>query len=58
MIDWSQLDLQIAEEGFLELINNILTVGQVPALFADEDKDSIVNQVRKFAEEEGLSASK
>ncbi|XP_064550918.1 dynein axonemal heavy chain 10 [Drosophila montana] len=49
---------QIAEEGFLELINNILTVGQVPALFADEDKDGIVNHVRKFAEEEGLSASK
>ncbi|SPP80284.1 dynein heavy chain 10, axonemal [Drosophila guanche] len=49
---------QVAEEGFLELINNILTVGQVPALFADEDKDTIVNQVRKFAEEEGLSASK
>ncbi|KAH8417458.1 hypothetical protein KR222_000260 [Zaprionus bogoriensis] len=49
---------QVAEEGFLELINNILTVGQVPALFADEDKDGIVNQVRKFAEEEGLSASK
>ncbi|KAH8358423.1 hypothetical protein KR093_000053 [Drosophila rubida] len=49
---------QIAEEGFLELINNILTVGQVPALFTDEDKDGIVNQVRKFAEEEGLSASK
>ncbi|KAH8295402.1 hypothetical protein KR018_010894 [Drosophila ironensis] len=49
---------QVAEEGFLELINNILTVGQVPALFADEDKDSIVNQVRKFAEEDGYSASK
>ncbi|EDV92648.1 GH18884 [Drosophila grimshawi] len=49
---------QIAEESFLELINNILTVGQVPALFSDEDKDGIVNQVRKFAEEEGLSASK
>ncbi|KAH8257767.1 hypothetical protein KR038_000855 [Drosophila bunnanda] len=49
---------QVAEEGFLELINNILTVGQVPALFADEDKDGIVNQVRKFAEEDGFSASK
>lgn len=54
----SSPDLQIAEEGFLELINNILTVGQVPALFADEDKDGIVNHVRKYAEEEGLSASK
>ncbi|KAH8382819.1 hypothetical protein KR009_005420 [Drosophila setifemur] len=49
---------QVAEEGFLELINNILTVGQVPALFSDEDKDGIVNQVRKFAEEDGYSASK
>jgi len=49
---------QVAEEGFLELINNILTVGQVPALFPDEDKDGIVNQVRKFAEEDGVSASK
>lgn len=46
------------EEGFLELINNILTVGLVPALFADEDKDGIVNSCRTAAEEAGISASK
>uniref|UniRef100_A0A1A9ZFQ2 AAA+ ATPase domain-containing protein n=1 Tax=Glossina pallidipes TaxID=7398 RepID=A0A1A9ZFQ2_GLOPL len=49
---------QIVEEGFLELINNILTVGLVPALFTDEDKDGIVNACRAQAEEAGFSASK
>ncbi|XP_058981464.1 dynein axonemal heavy chain 10-like [Musca domestica] len=49
---------QVVEEGFLELINNILTVGLVPALFSDEEKESIVNSCRSAAEEEGYSASK
>ena len=49
---------QIVEEGFLELINNILTVGLVPALFTDEEKDGIINACRSVAEEEGYSASK
>lgn len=49
---------QIVEEGFLELINNILTVGLVPALFTDEEKDGVVNTCRSAAEEEGYSASK
>ncbi|XP_011184312.3 dynein axonemal heavy chain 10 [Zeugodacus cucurbitae] len=49
---------QIVEEGFLELINNILTVGQVPALFADDEKDAIVTSCRTAAEEAGYSASK
>lgn len=39
-------DSHVAEEGFLELVNNILTSGMVPALFADDEKDTIVNQVR------------
>lgn len=32
---------QIAEEGFLELINNMLTIGVVPTLFEDEDKEQV-----------------
>lgn len=48
----------MVEEGFLELINNILTVGLVPALFSDEEKESIVNSCRSAAEDEGYSASK
>ena len=31
--------------GFLELINNMLTSGMVPALFADDEKDQIIGQV-------------
>lgn len=35
---------QIAEEGFLEFINNILMIGIVPSLFTDEDKDQIIGK--------------
>lgn len=31
--------------GFLELINNMLTSGMVPALFPDEEKEAIIGQV-------------
>lgn len=33
-------------KGFLELINNMLTTGMVPALFSDEEKEGIIGQVR------------
>lgn len=39
-------DQHVAEEGFLELINNMLTSGMVPALFADEEKEGILGQVK------------
>jgi len=31
--------------GFLELINNMLTSGMVPALYNDEEKEQIIGQV-------------
>jgi dynein heavy chain len=34
-------DAHVVEEGFLELINNILTIGMVPALFPEEEKDGL-----------------
>ncbi|CRL07346.1 CLUMA_CG020322, isoform A [Clunio marinus] len=49
---------QIAEEGFLEFINNILTIGTVPALFTDEEKDTIIGNCRDAAKEAGYSVSK
>ncbi|XP_058060896.1 dynein axonemal heavy chain 10 [Anopheles bellator] len=49
---------QIAEEGFLEFINNILTTGSVPALFTDDEKDQIIGQCRAGAVEAGYAASK
>lgn len=50
--------LQIAEEGFLEFINNILTIGSVPALFTDDEKDTIIGNCRNAAKEAGYSVSK
>ncbi|XP_005112302.2 dynein heavy chain 10, axonemal [Aplysia californica] len=35
-------DQHVAEEGFLELINNMLTTGMVPALYADDEKEGII----------------
>lgn len=35
-------DSHVAEEGFLELVNNILTIGMVPGLFPEEEKDGLV----------------
>ncbi|KAK3083644.1 hypothetical protein FSP39_000711 [Pinctada imbricata] len=42
-------DQHVAEEGFLELINNMLTSGMVPALFADDEKESIIGSIRQEA---------
>ncbi|CAH8588474.1 Dynein heavy chain 10, axonemal [Schistosoma haematobium] len=42
-------DQHVVEEGFLELINNILTTGSVPALFGDDERESITGQLRDEA---------
>ncbi|TRY94050.1 hypothetical protein DNTS_011956 [Danionella cerebrum] len=51
-------DAHVAEEGFLELINNMLTSGMVPALFADDEKESVLNQIRDEAMKAGCGPSK
>ena len=44
-------DAHVVEEGFLELINNVLTIGMVPALFPEEEKgplrDQVADEVKK-----------
>jgi len=47
-------DGHVAEEGFLELINNMLTSGMVPALFQEEDKAPLINAVRAEAAKAGI----
>eukprot|EP01028_Stygiella_incarcerata_P003072 TRINITY_DN1583_c0_g3_i1.p1 TRINITY_DN1583_c0_g3~~TRINITY_DN1583_c0_g3_i1.p1 ORF type:complete len:4602 (-),score=1271.77 TRINITY_DN1583_c0_g3_i1:125-13930(-) len=39
-------DAHVVNEGFLEFINNILTSGMVPALYAEDEKDSLIHSVR------------
>ncbi|XP_052412947.1 dynein axonemal heavy chain 10 [Carassius gibelio] len=51
-------DAHVAEEGFLELINNMLTSGMVPALFPDDEKESVLNQLREEAMKNGSGPSK
>ncbi|XP_069922194.1 dynein axonemal heavy chain 10 isoform X1 [Oryctolagus cuniculus] len=51
-------DAHVAEEGFLELINNMLTSGMVPALFQEEEKESILGQIGQEAARLGLGPAK
>jgi len=52
------MDQHVVEEGFLELINNMLTSGMVPALYADDEKESILGSVREEAVAAGLLPSR
>nr|XP_039267660.1 dynein heavy chain 10, axonemal-like [Styela clava] len=51
-------DSHVAEEGFLELINNMLTSGMVPALYADDEKEGIIGQMRDEAGKNGYGPAK
>ncbi|CAF1153283.1 unnamed protein product [Adineta ricciae] len=51
-------DQHVAEEGFLELINNMLTTGMVPALYADEEREGIISNIRDEAMKNGASPAK
>uniref|UniRef100_U3K3Y5 Dynein-1, subspecies f n=1 Tax=Ficedula albicollis TaxID=59894 RepID=U3K3Y5_FICAL len=51
-------DGHVAEESFLELINNMLTSGMVPALFADDEKDAILSQIAEEAARAGVGPAK
>lgn len=51
-------EAQIAKEGFLEYVNNVLAIGMVPALFNDEEKDAITGNCRAAAKEAGFGITK
>ncbi len=47
-------DIHVMEEGFLELINNMLTIGMVPALFDEDGKKQMCDKVRDKAKKKGM----
>ena len=49
-------DAHIKEEGFLELINNMLTMGMVPALYTKEEKDAMTSPLADEMKREGMIA--
>lgn len=51
-------DAHVVEEGFLELINNILTIGMVPALFPEEEKDGLTYPLDDEMRKQGLPETK
>lgn len=51
-------DSQIVNEGFVEDINSILNAGDVPNLFAPDEKDQIVGDVREYVASIGKPLSK
>eukprot|EP00741_Cyanophora_paradoxa_P015322 tig00000194_g14791.t1 len=51
-------DAHVAQEGFLELINNMLTSGMVPALYSEDEKDPLINSVREEVVRKGVYDSK
>ena len=51
-------DSHVAHEGFLELINNMLTSGMVPALYAEDEKDALVGAVRDEVAKLGILDTK
>lgn len=51
-------DTQIVRESFLEDINNILNTGEVPNLWAVEDMEEIITDIRPLAKEAGLYDSR
>ena len=51
-------DTHVADEGFLELVNNMLTSGMVPALYADDEKEVVINGVRDEVRLAGFGETK
>jgi dynein heavy chain len=51
-------DTQIVTEGFVEDINNILNSGEVPALFAQDEKERMMSDIRPYCEKMGLQTTK
>ena len=40
-------DAHVANESFLELINNMLTSGMIPALYDDGEKEGLISGIRE-----------
>jgi dynein heavy chain len=52
------VDTQIVDESMLEDINSILNTGEVPGMFADDEKAKIISDMRPVCEALGIPATK
>ncbi|KAI9223372.1 dynein heavy chain and region D6 of dynein motor-domain-containing protein [Blastocladiella britannica] len=51
-------DAHVVQEGFLELVNNMLTVGIIPTLYAEDEKEAVLGTVRDEVTKAGMVASR
>ena len=51
-------DGHVAEEGFLESVNNMLTSGVVPGMYAEDEKEGCINGVREEVQKQNLPDSR
>merc|ERR1719247_1054288 len=51
---WLLTDAQIVDDAFLVYVNDFLSSGNLPELFAPEDKSDAINAVRSEVKGEGL----
>ena len=51
-------DSQIRNESFLEDVNSLLHSGNVPGMYASEDKDRIIGSIREWLLTEGAPTTK
>jgi dynein heavy chain len=52
------LKTQIVNESFLEDINNMLNSGEVPGMFAQDEKDRVASDIRDWVIKQGGNPSK
>ena len=52
------VDTQIVDESMLEDVNNVLNSGEVPGMYADDEKAKIVSDMRPVCEALGIPATK
>ena len=51
-------DSHVADEGFLEVLNNMLATGSVPSLYENDEKEGIINGIRDEVEKRGMNDSR
>lgn len=51
-------DTQISKESFLEDVNNVLNSGEVPGMYAPEDKDAVIGSIREWLLTQGAPTTK
>ena len=51
-------DAQVADEGFLVLVNDLLASGEIPDLFQDDEVEEIISGVRNEVKGLGMEDSR